>query len=341
MKTPRPDHHSEMVRRFRESNPDMKEKKGIAREMKQLHPRVTNIDGTFKTIEQWRSTVRHVMQASGEKYRHKNPELSKFFSNGWEKWATENLSGECRPWDDPFIIPSSIKQLNVIADLHSVHLDKQVMTKFLKASTNKEALLINGDLMDSESISRHLKSHNVIEYEKEIELCHQILKGLKEEFTHVYFKEGNHDFWLERYLLCNAREVIRLLGMNLKDLLRIGELGIHHIHNLKYWQYGDLDGVHGHEFPGYGMGKFPASSLVDKWQTFRGRYDVNVMASHCHRNDYAVSKKSKDGKFGQAWVTPAMCRKSAGFNVYAGWDQGWGNLSINNDGSTEVIMTVV
>jgi hypothetical protein len=30
----------------------------------------------------------------------------------------------------------------------------------------------------------------------------------------------------------------------------------------------------------------------------------------------------------------------ASFNPYAGWDLGWGELSINNDGLTEVKMTV-
>jgi hypothetical protein len=181
----------------------------------------------------------------------------------------------------------------------------------------------------------------MIEYDRELDLCHDILKALKQEFNHVYFKEGNHDFWLERYLLSNAREIFRLRGVELKELLRLGELGVHWIHNLQYWTYGDLDGVHGHEFPGYGMGKFPATGLVDKWQTFKGKYDVKIIASHCHRNDHTISKKSKDGKFGESWVTPAMCRKSAGFNPYAGWNLGWGDLHINNDGITEVKMTVL
>jgi len=328
-------YNADLIREFLEKNPQLTEKKGISRELFKLYP------GKWTSEEACRSAVRFAMNAMGDRARHVYPELKKFFSNSWDKWSTENLNIEPQPWDEPFIIPSSIKQLNVIADLHSVHLDRQVMNKFLKASTNKEALLINGDLMDSESLSRHLKGHNVIEYEKEIEMCHQLLKGLKEEFTHVYFKTGNHDYWLERYLLCNAREIFRVIGVALPELLRLGELGVHHIHNLRYWQYGDIDGVHAHEFPGFGMGKFPASGLLDKWQTFKGRYDVRVIGSHCHRNDHAISKKSKDGKFGEAFITPAMCRKSAGFNPYAGWDNGWCNLFINNDLKTEVKMTVV
>jgi hypothetical protein len=324
-----------LVRQFMDKNPQITKKKEIARQLSTLYPE------HFATIEHARTCVRQVTGANGVGDRTiKHPVLQRFFYNGFETWSKENLNVEPEPWHDPFIIPKSIKNLSIIADLHSVNLNHKCMQAFLKASTNKEALIINGDLMDSESLSRHIKSHNLIAYEDELELCHSILKGLKQEFNHVYFKEGNHDFWLERYLLINAREIFRLRGVSLPELLKLGELGIHHIHNLKYWQYGDLDGVHGHEFPGYGMGKYPATGLLDKWQRFKCKPDIKVIGSHCHRNDHTISKKSLDGKFGEAWITPAMCRKGASFNPYSGWDNGWGELSINNDGITEVKMTV-
>lgn len=322
---------SDLVRKFIIDNPKIRKKRSIAQELFKQDPKL------WKSLNNARDLVTYVTGSHGEKLRNdiKNPEHVKFFYNGFEQWAEENLNTELAPWDEPFIIPKSIKQLNIIADLHSVHMDPKVMQRFLKETKDKEAVLLNGDLMDSESLSRHLKGHNVIEYEKEIEICHQILKGLTEEFNHVYFKAGNHDFWLERYLLTNAREVFRLLGLDLPTLLRCGELGVHHIHNLRYWNYGDLDGVHAHEFPGFGMGKFPATGLLDKWQTFKGKYDVKIIGSHCHRYDHTISKKSKDGKFGEAWITPAMCRKSAGFNPYAGWNQGWA-VAKCIDGVTEV-----
>lgn len=320
---------SDLVRKFITENPKVKHKKDIARQLCELYPK------KFKTVETARSLVRQVTGSSGEAHRNEinDPKLKKFFYNGFETWAEENLNTELAPWDEPFIIPQSIKKLNIIADLHSVHMDHKVMQRFLKDTKNKEAVLLNGDLMDSESLSRHLKSHNVIEYEKEIEICHQILKGLKEEFNHVYFKHGNHDFWLERYLLTNAREVFRLLGLDLDSLLRVGELGVHTIHNLKYIQYGDLDIVHGHEFPGFGNGKFPSVGLLDKWQTFKHAYKVKVLCSHSHKQDMHISRKSKTGEFGQSWVTPAFCRKSAGYAPYAGWDNGWATAEITEKGT--------
>ena len=317
-------------------HPEYKNKKEIARILFETYPDV------YKNLEAWRSAVRYVTGAKGEFCRSqvKSTEFSKFFYNGFEKWASENLNEELEPWKDFFVIPSSIKNLSIISDLHSVNLNAKCMSAFLRSTKNKSGCIVNGDLMDSESLSRHIKGHNLIGYENELEIAYNILNGLKQEFDHVYYKEGNHCFWLERYLLTNAREIFKLRGIQLKELLKLGELGVHHIHNLQAWQFGDLDGIHGHEFPGYGMGKFPAASLVDKWQRFKGKSDVKVIASHCHRNDHAISKKSLDGKWGEAWVTPAMCNKMAAFNPYAGWDLGWGELSINNDGITEVKMTV-
>lgn len=324
---------ADLIRQFIIEN-NFKSKKEIARQMVEKYP------DQFTSIEQARTRVRAVTGSLGEAKRNRisDPEKAKFFYNGFETWANQNLNTELRPWDTPFQIPY-FKQLNVIADLHSVHLDHKVMTAFLRNTKDKTALLINGDLMDSESLSRHLKGHNLIEYEHELELCYQILKGLKEEFTHVYFHEGNHDFWLERYLLSNAREIFRLRGIGLKELLKLGELGVHHIHNLSYMTFGDLDILHGHQFAGFGAGKFPSVGILDKWQTFKGRYDVKVMASHSHRNDHSISRKSKDGKFGEAWVTPAMCRKGAQYNPYAGWDNGWAVLH-NNEGIVDVQMYV-
>lgn len=326
----------DIIRKFITENPKIKSKKEIARQLTSNHPE------KFKSIEDARLVVRQVTGAGGDKQRNKitDPKLQKFFYNGFERFAEENLNTEIAPWDEPYIIPKSIKELNIIADLHSVHLDYKVLQKFLKATKNKEALLINGDLMDSESLSRHLKGHNVIEYEKEIELCHKLLKGFKEEFDHVYLKFGNHDFWLERYLLMNAREVFRVLGLDLSSLLRTGELGIDTIHNLKYMSYGDLDILHGHEFPGFGNGKFPATGLVDKWQSFKHSYTVKVLCSHSHKEDHHISKKSKTGEFGEGWVTPAMCRKSASYAPYAGWDNGWAVARIGEKGTEIEIVNV-
>ena len=126
-----------------------------------------------------------------------------------------------------------------------------------------------------------------------------------------------------------------MLGLELVSLLRCSELGVHTIHNLAYVSFGDLDIVHAHEFGGFGGGKFPSKSLLDKWQTFKSRYDVKILGAHSHRIDKTISTRSKDGKFGEGYSIGCMCRKGASYSPYAGWDNGWAVAEIV-DGVTEV-----
>ncbi len=53
-----------------------------------------------------------------------------------------------------------------------------------------------------------------------------------------------------------------------------------------------------------------------------------------------MSRRSKDGQYGIGWVTPAFCRKSAQYNPYAGWDNGWTEL-VNKDGKVEVTIHII
>jgi len=137
-----------LIRKFITEHPEIKSDRGKTRELMNLYP------DAFVGYEQTRTAVRQATGTLGEKSRRqvKDPEKLKFF-RGFDKWANENLEVELRPWDEPYQIPSGIKQLNIIADLHSVHLNPKVMTAFLKHTSDKEAVLINGDLMDSESLN--------------------------------------------------------------------------------------------------------------------------------------------------------------------------------------------
>jgi hypothetical protein len=289
---------------------DTIEKKGLAKVL------CTNYPNMFDDVERTRTVIRSVMGQGGKEHRAdiKDTEKQKYYGDAFYSWA-EHLNGDLRPWDDPFIIPTAIDHLNIIADLHSVWCDKKVVEWFFQTVKNKGTLLINGDLLDSESFSRHLKLHNLIDYDAEIEMTYQFLKLCKQEFDTVYVKEGNHDFWLERYLLNNARELFRLRGLNVKELLKLGELQIPHIHNLQYIKFHDLDIIHGHELPmGFGS-KFIAKSYMERWQRFKQKLEVKILASHCHRED-AYMVPNIDGTYSYGWVTSAFCRKGAQYSPY-------------------------
>lgn len=304
---------------------DTIEKKGLARILCAKFP------DKFSDVEATRLIIRGVMGQHGDVGRKDvGPKNEKYFGDAFYRWA-EQLDEEDRPWDSPFIIPSTIKNLVIAADFHSKHCVKKAIEWMLKRTKDKSALLMNGDLLDSESLSRHIKLHKVIDYDKELEMTHELIKVFKSEFNDVYVKEGNHDFWLERYLLSSARELFRLRGLSVKELLRLGELKTPHIHNLQYIQFHDLDILHGHEI-GMGFGaKFIAKAYAGRWQRFKRNMEVKVLTSHCHRADHDVIR-NQDGTTAYGWVTPAMCRKGAQYNPYAPNDVGYSEAFLTEAG---------
>ncbi len=325
---------SEVVRDYLTKNPELLEvvnskwKYGDRTIARILHKEMPD---KFKTIEQARDRVREVRGKHGSRNRDniKDPEKRKFFDiKEWgENWIT---TGE-EVWRTPFQIPV-FENLNIIADVHSAYASQKALDKFFKLAKDKEALLINGDLLDSKSLTRHIKVGKVIDYADEIDMMQEFLKILKSEFNHVYVKEGNHDFWLERFITQRAPELQRLRGTTFPELLKLTELGIHHIHNLQPIKYGDLDIVHGHEFPSFGgnVPNKPALSLLRKWMRYVKR-QCKVLGSHVHVSDFQP-EKAYDGKVSYGWTTPAMCLKGAEYAPFTGWDNGHTEVKNGNNG---------
>jgi hypothetical protein len=304
------------------------QKQSLARVLLRKYPK------KFDTLETARTAVRAVMGQDGPRNLVKNPQLEKYYGDAFYAWA-EVIDEEERPWDKPFIIPKATDHLVIAADFHSKHCVKAAVEWMLKRTKDKSALLMNGDLLDSESLSRHIKLHNVLEYDKELEMTHNLIKVFKSEFNDVYVKEGNHDFWLERYLLSNARELFRLRGLTVKELLRLGELKTPHIHNLQYIQFHDLHILHGHEV-GMGFGaQFIARAYAKRWQRFMRKMDIKIFTNHCHRQDVEVLH-NQDGTYAYGYVGPAMCRKGAQYNPYAPGDIGYSEAFLTDEDGVKV-----
>lgn len=308
---------SEVIRKFIDEKGIVDGKKlpnrTIARMVQEEYPLL------FPTIENARKIVRLVTGANGDKTRKafSDPEKTKYFD--LDQWYSA-YTDENQVWRTQFQIPIFDK-LNIIADIHSVFVSKDALSTFFEKCENREALLINGDLLDSQSLTRHIKNKNMHRYDEEIEMVMQFLDYLKSEFDHVYFKEGNHDYWLERYIANRAPELGKLKGVDLAEILQLAGKGIHHIHNLQPIEYGDITICHGHEFPsGFSVPNRPAMSYLRKYLHHK-REKVKLICSHVHQADQAV-EKTYDGQYHYAWTTPAMCLKAAEYARFTRWDNG-------------------
>lgn len=284
------------------------------------------------SLDVMRDRVRDVFGLRGESKRNsvKDPEKRIFFDVG--KWHESWTDVGNEIWRTPFQIPKFDK-LAVFGDVHSQYASKDGLIKFFKSTEKISAVLLNGDLVDSKAMTRHIKLGRVMDYEDELEMSYQLLKGLKEEFDHVYFKEGNHDWWLERFIAMKAPEFGKVRGFTLREMLKLGELGVHHIHNLQPIRYGDLDIIHGHEFPmGASVPNRPSLTYLKRWMRYK-KTSCKLLVSHVHTDDHGIIKEY-DGQYGEAWTLPAMCVKGAEYAPFTGASIGHGEVIETDKGMT-------
>ncbi len=94
---------------------------------------------------------------------------------------------------DP-IVHLDLKPTLVFADLHCpYHHEQFIKTAIEYVETySVEQIIIAGDLLDLDSLSRYSKSHNIARLETELEITGQMLLYLA-QFAPVYITHGNHD----------------------------------------------------------------------------------------------------------------------------------------------------
>jgi hypothetical protein len=245
-----------------------------------------------------------------------------------------DFTREDTSWQIPFVIPSGITEMMIMGDFHGVYMDKQAVEDAVAASAGIKTLLINGDLLDNHWLGRWRKNRDVPLPAAEFEFVAKLLEQLKKHFNQIYFKEGNHDDWLARYVGDNAAPLETMKEIKLAKLLRLDELGIKRIHNLQEVRFGDLSILHGHEKPGTFAAINLAETVLRWWQFYERRWDVKVLVNHFHRLDQCV-KTGVDESFGRAYVNGCLCDTRPVYTPYGRHNHGVTHVR-QNKGITEV-----
>lgn len=93
-----------------------------------------------------------------------------------------------KPFDETLTL--ELKQTLVLADLHCPYHDESFITEALRQKP--EQIIIAGDLLDLDSLSRYSKAHNIARLETELEITGQMVLFLA-QYAPVYITKGNHD----------------------------------------------------------------------------------------------------------------------------------------------------
>ena len=137
-------------------------------------------------------------------------------------------------------------------------------------------MLLNGDTLDFHGVSFHEKDPRERIISEEIETWREFIAWIKHELNcPIYFKIGNHEHRLVRYMQVKAPELLDLPNFNLSEILEFGKHGVSVIGSLQRIKTGKFTIYHGHEFKGSG-GVYPA-----RWLALKSR--ISSAVGHFHK----------------------------------------------------------
>ena len=200
-------------------------------------------------------------------------------------------------------LPKANKKVLILSDIHIPYHDVEAIKIALNEGKQQgiDTIYLNGDILDFFMLSFHEKNpKNRPSLRNEIDMAREFFAYLRQEFPNVtiYFKPGNHEYRLERYLYLKAPELLDCEEFKLEILLGLAEFRIIYISKRIKTYFGHLLVEHGDRMKGNG-GVNPARSLYM-------RYKRHVLAGHFHRKSEHV-EKVYDGSLVTAFSTGCLC----------------------------------
>jgi len=271
----------------------------------------------FSNVEAVRNTIRYYTGRAGEK--NKNNITDKEFI---DRKIDFNMPESYALTYEPYVISQS--KILILSDLHFPYQDNQAIKTAIKYGKEKgvNCILINGDLFDFATISRHEKDWRHRSVAEEFDAVRKFLKELRGHFpkAKIVFKEGNHDERFEKFLFLKAPEIFDDNEFKLEVRLRLGELKIDIVKDMLPVKIGKLNVLHGHELQGSG-GVNPARA------TFLKTID-NVLIGHCHRTSTHL-EKTFNGKVLAVNSSGCLCGMYPMFSRVNKWNLGFVYVELN------------
>ena len=217
---------------------------------------------------------------------------------------------------EPYVISQS--KVLIISDLHFPYQDNKAIKAAIDYGKEQKVncILINGDLIDFATISRHEKDWRHRNVSHEFESVRLFLTELRRHFpkAKIVFKEGNHDERWEKWLFLKAPEIFDDPEFKLSSRLRLGELNIDIVQDKLPIKIGKLTVLHGHELQG-GGGVNPARATFLKTLN-------SVLIGHVHKTSMH-SEARMDGEIINVQSAGCLCGMFPMFSRVNKWNLGF------------------
>ena len=180
---------------------------------------------------------------------------------------------------------------------------------------------LNGDIMDCYLLSKFNPDPRKRSLKDEIESVKEFLDVLT-KIAPVFYKIGNHEERLERYLIVNAPVLLNVNEYELEVLLGCRERGISVISDQRIVYIGHLPVLHGHEVRLASVAVNPARSLFLKTKK-------TALCGHLHRTSQH-NETALDGKLISTWSTGHLGEAHPKYARINSWN--WGCCRVETDG---------
>ena len=305
----------------------------LARLLMTQHPQMfTSIEATRRMLRGYAGSGGKHMEPLARKHGVRR-EKGVSGADPWNDMMPESWMEGPKEWH----LPKSINKLLVLSDIHVPFHDPDALRIAIEygIAEKPDAVLLNGDTLDFYACSDHEKDPRKVDWMGEIEAGRQLLRMMRTAFPNVpiYFKEGNHEYRLQRHLMKYSQILLGMPEFEIPTLMKFGEYGIGHVSNKTNIYAGKLNIVHGDEYRG-GGGINPA-----RWLSLRT--GEPTVCGHFHRTSSHMDRTIRHDIRGW-WSTGCLCELTPDYLPYNQWNHGFAMVHLNEDGTFELEnMTIV
>lgn len=280
------------------------------------------------TVEQARCTLRTVRGNHGERDR-KCATVPR--SNGHAGTKPQLPPSKAEPWL-PFELGNGIK-VAILSDLHIPYHSEIAVNAAVTYCKKRRpnVLLINGDLADFYSISRHQKDQSKRNFKAEVEAVQGGLAYLRGQFpkARIVLKAGNHEERWQHWLWNCAPEISDFDRMSLEQWIDAPKYGVEIVQDQRPVMVGNLPVMHGHEI-GKGI-----SAPVNTARGLFLRTTSTMLQGHSHRTSQHVEPDWRHIDTA-TWSTGCLCDMSPEYARINKWNHGFCFVTVNEAGGFNV-----
>lgn len=274
-----------------------------------------------------RSVIRYYRGNKGVEAR-KKASNKQFFraSDGSYNLKAVNISTQ------DFIFPH--KKPLIVSDIHLPYHDINAIEIALEKAykDNVDSIYLNGDILDFYQVSRFTKEGGAMSIKEERDMFFEFIGWIKSNFdVPIYFKAGNHEERLAKYINDKAPDLAQLPELSLSGFLKLDELDIQYVDGRQKAMMGKLIVVHGHEF---------GESIFSPVNPARGlflRAKSTTLAGHNHQTSEHHENNLKNDSMA-CFSTGCLCQLTPNYRpfAYTKWNHGFAIVHIDEDESFEV-----